>query len=96
MKFGPIPLDKAEGAILAHSLSAGGKKIRKAQVLSAGDIALLREAGVSEVIAAVLDAGDVEENAAAEQMVAAMRVAGSDARPAATGRVNLHAVAAGI
>ncbi|MGE0279815.1 MAG: NTP transferase domain-containing protein, partial [Rhizobiaceae bacterium] len=83
-------------AILAHSLSAGGKKIRKAQVLSAGDIALLREACVSEVIAAVLDAGDVEENAAAEQMVAAMRFAGIDARPAATGRVNLHAVAAGI
>jgi len=96
VKFGPVPLDDAEGAILAHSLSAGGRKIRKAQVLSAEDIGLLRGAGISEVIAAVLDAGDVEENAAAEQMVEAMRFSGIDARPAATGRVNLHAVAAGI
>jgi molybdenum cofactor cytidylyltransferase len=96
VKFGPVSLDKAEGAILAHSLSAGGKKIRKAQVLTAEDVRLLREAGVREVIAAVLEPGDVEENAAAEQMVAAMRFSGIDARPAATGRVNLHAVAAGI
>ncbi len=96
MKFGPVPIDKAEGAILAHSLAAGGKKIRKAQVLSAEDVALLREAGVRDVIAAVLDAGDVEENAAAEQIVAALRFSGVDARTAATGRVNLHAISAGI
>lgn len=96
MKFGPVPLDQAEGAILAHSLSAGGKKFRKAQVLSSADIAFLREAGVQEIIAAVLGPGDVEENAAAERMVAAMRFSGIDARQAATGRVNLHAVAGGI
>lgn len=96
MKFGPVPLDEAEGAILAHSLSAGGRKIRKAQVLSKEDISLLREAGISEVIAAVLDTEDVDENAAAQQMVAAMRFSGIDARPAATGRVNLHAIASGI
>ena len=96
MKFGPVLLDKAEGAILAHSLAVGGKKLRKAQVLSAEDVGLLREAGVREVIAAVLDAGDVEENAAAQQIVAAMRFSGVDARAAATGRVNLHAISAGI
>jgi len=96
VKFGPVSLDKAEGAILAHSLSAGGRKLRKAQVLSAHDIHLLREAGVREIIAAVLDPDDVDENAAAAQMVSAMRFSGIEAKPAATGRVNLHAMSAGI
>ena len=36
MKFGPVPLDKAVGAILAHSVNLNGKRLRKAQVLAAG------------------------------------------------------------
>ena len=77
-------------------ISAGGKQLRKAQVLTADDIRLLRQAGVREVVAAVTDADDIEENKAAEMIVAAMRYAAIEAKPAATGRINLHAEAPGV
>ena len=96
MKFGPVPLDKAVGAILAHSVNLNGKRLRKAQVLAAEDVELLRQAGIQEVTAAVIEADDLDENAAAEQIVRAMRFSSIEAKPAATGRVNLHARAAGI
>ncbi len=42
------------------------------------------------------EAGDLDEDAAAERLAAALRVTNVDARPAATGRVNLHALSAGV
>lgn len=62
MKFGDTPLSQAEGAILAHSWRAPGKSLNKGRVLSADDIATLREAGVTSVIAARLEADDVGED----------------------------------
>ena len=37
MRFGPVPVADAEGAILAHSTVAGEKRLRKARRLDAGD-----------------------------------------------------------
>lgn len=96
MKFGSVPLEKAEGAILAHSTVVGGKRFRKARVLSAEDVAAMRDAGLRDVIVAVLAEDDVEENAAAERLAAGLSFAGIEARPAATGRVNLHATVSGV
>ncbi len=96
MKFGPVPLDAAEGAILAHATNVGGIRLRKAHRLTAEDIGMLRAAGMEEVIAAVLAEDDVEENAAATRIAEALRFTGIAARPAATGRVNLHATVSGI
>lgn len=96
MKFGPVPLEEAEGAILAHSTMVGDKRFRKARVLSADDIAAMRDAGLKEVIVAVLAADDVEENAAAARLAAGLAFAGIEAKPAATGRVNLHATVSGV
>jgi len=79
MKFGPVPLDEAEGAILAHSAVIGGKRLRKARVLSADDIDAMREAGLTEVIVATLSADDVEENAAAGRLAAGLSFAGIEA-----------------
>ena len=56
MKFGPVAIADAVGAILAHATNAGDKRFRKAHLLSAADVADLQTAGVTEVIAAVLDA----------------------------------------
>ena len=36
MRFGPVPLAEAEGAILAHSLTAGAVRLRKGRMLGAG------------------------------------------------------------
>jgi molybdenum cofactor cytidylyltransferase len=94
--FGPTPLDRALGAVLAHSHRLDGKVLRKGLVLDEGAIAALRAAGRSEVIAARLEAGDIAENAAAERLAAALAAPGLTAGRAGTGRVNLHATAAGL
>ncbi|TPN88278.1 4-diphosphocytidyl-2C-methyl-D-erythritol kinase [Mesorhizobium sp. CU2] len=96
MKFGPVPIDEAEGAVLAHAVTAGEKRFRKAHRLSSEDIAALKAAGIRDVVAAVLTTGDLGEDAAATKIAAAMVHRNIEARPAATGRVNLHAEAAGV
>jgi len=96
MRFGPVSVDDAEGAVLAHAVSVGSIRLKKAHRLSSGDVRDLREAGMATVIAAVLDGGDLGENEAAARVAASLGQAGIDIRAAATGRVNLHAAAAGV
>ncbi|PWW04362.1 molybdopterin molybdochelatase /molybdenum cofactor cytidylyltransferase [Hoeflea marina] len=96
MRFGPLPLADASGAILAHSLSVGDTRLKKGHVLTGAEIAILAAAGQTEVIAAVLEPGDVGEDAAAAALGAAFAGDGIRAAAAATGRVNLHAGHAGL
>ncbi|MER8496083.1 molybdopterin-binding/glycosyltransferase family 2 protein [Mesorhizobium sp. M1312] len=96
MKFGSIPIDTAEGAVLAHATTAGERRFRKAHRLSADDVSLLKAAGISEVVAAVLASDDLSEDAAAEKIAESMIHRNIETKAAATGRVNLHAQAAGI
>ena len=46
MFFGSLPLNEAEGALLAHGLRFAEKSFKKGHVLSAADIDLLRAEGV--------------------------------------------------
>ncbi|MCX7305407.1 MAG: molybdopterin-binding/glycosyltransferase family 2 protein [Hyphomicrobiales bacterium] len=96
MKFGPVQVRDAVGAILAHATEAGECRFPKAHRLTADDVGQLTQAGVRDVVVAVLSPGDLDENAAAGKLVAGMRFAGVEAKPAATGRVNLHAASAGV
>ena len=66
MKFGPVPLDEAEGKILGHNVAGpDGKRIlRKGRALGPRDIEALRGLGRRTVYVAELDPGDIEENAA--------------------------------
>ena len=91
MKFGAIPLESAEGAILAHSVKLDRLALKKGRRLSAEDVLALRAAGARTVIAAKLERGDVEEDEAARLVAEA--VAGPTLRvdKPFTGRVNLHA-----
>lgn len=98
MKFGPVPLEQAEGAILAHSEHLPDGRLRKGQVLRQADIARLRMAGLAQVEVAVLEAGDVHEDAAAQTLAdAVLESAGGLhlSRPF-TGRVNILADAPGV
>ncbi|MDQ2088378.1 molybdopterin-binding protein [Marimonas arenosa] len=99
MKFGPVATHAAEGAILAHSVEAGGKKLRKGLVLEAAHVQALRRAGIAEVIVARLEADDEHEDVAA-QTVAKALVAGAGAglrlTRAFTGRVNVIAEGPGV
>jgi molybdenum cofactor cytidylyltransferase len=100
MRFGPVPLSEAEGAILAHSVQLPDGRLRKGCLLGAPEIAQLRATGRTEVIAARLDASDLHEDAAALAIAQALvpdpEAAGLDLRPVGTGRVNLHARTAGV
>lgn len=96
MIFGHVPVDEAEGAILAHAVQAGGQRMKKGRVLSGADVLALREAGLTEVIAARTEPNDLGEDIAAERLAGAMRTQGIRLGPAATGRVNLFAEKAGV
>jgi molybdenum cofactor cytidylyltransferase len=96
MIFGDMTPDEAEGAILAHSQKAGSETFKKGRVLSRADIAALKEAGVSHIVAARLEETDVPEDEAAAALASAL--AGKSIRAAApfTGRANLVAEEAGV
>ncbi|CCV13372.1 molybdopterin-binding/glycosyltransferase family 2 protein [Mesorhizobium sp. STM 4661] len=96
MKFGQVPIDQAEGAVLAHATTAGERRFRKAHRLSADDLSVLKAAGITQIVAAVLAPDDLGEDAAAEKITQSMIHRNIEAKSAATGRVNLHAEAAGI
>ena len=100
MRFGPVPLAEAEGAILAHSCMAGGRKLSKGRVLTGEDLARLAAEGRDEVTVARLDPGDVAEDAAAARLAAALvpdpDAAALDLTAPHAGRVNLKARGPGV
>ncbi|GAB4272047.1 MAG: molybdopterin-binding protein [Pararhodobacter sp.] len=99
MRFGPTPLDEAEGAILAHSVPLpGGGRLRKGKRLDARDIAALRALGHDPVTAARLDPTDHDEDSAALALARALAPEGSglSLHAVGTGRVNIHATGPGL
>ena len=100
MEFGSVAVEAAEGAILAHSLHAGGLRLRKGRTLSTEDIAALAGAGIAEVTVARLAPGDLSEDAAAARIAAALApdaaTLGLSVSAPFTGRVNLFAEAPGV
>ena len=96
MKFGPAPLNEAEGAVLAHSLKTANMTIRKGSVLSGADIADLRSEGITSLVVARIEPGDMAEDAAATKIGAALATPGCRLTPAFTGRVNLVSDGPGI
>lgn len=100
MRFGPVPLSEAEGAILAHSVALPEGRLRKGCTLGPREIAQLRATGRTEVIAARLDPEDLHEDTAALAIAKAVapdaESSGVDLREVGTGRVNLHARGAGV
>ncbi|MBV2360650.1 molybdopterin-binding protein [Thalassococcus sp. CAU 1522] len=100
MKFGPVPIDQAVGAILAHSVALPDGRLRKGKVIEAADLGPLEAAGLSEIIVARLDPGDVGENDAAAQLACALApeadAAGLRIGKAATGRANLFSTVIGV
>lgn len=96
MKFGPVPTEIAEGAILAHSQPLASGKLPKGHRLTAADLVSLKAEGISSVIACRLDPDDLTENEAAERLATAVKPAGLGCSPAATGRVNFYAARNGL
>lgn len=96
MIFGEFSLDVAEDLVLAHSVRLVDGKLPKGHRLSARDVATLRAAGISSVIACRIEDGDLDEDSAAEVLAESIFPANLRFSPASTGRVNIHADCNGL
>jgi molybdenum cofactor cytidylyltransferase len=97
-RFGPVPLEEAEGKILGHNVAAldGTRALRKGRPLTAEDINLLRQLGRRVVYVAELGPEDVGEDAAARRIGQAALGDGLRLSASAGGRVNLVATIQGV
>lgn len=97
MFFSSSPIsEKLEGAILAHSISAGTKRFKKGRVLSLEDIKVLSAAQIDDVMVAILDNSDIGEDLAAKKIAELVAGDGLTMSAPFTGRVNLFASANGV
>ena len=96
MIFASIAVDQAEGAVAAHSIRLSDHKIKKGQIISAHDIAVLQHHQIAQVMIARLEQGDVGENEAAERLAQALAGSGVRHEGPATGRSNLFAMHDGV
>ncbi|ARS25839.1 hypothetical protein [Sphingomonas sp. KC8] len=96
MKFGPLPVAEAAGALLAHSLALGGRRLAKGHRLTHEDVAAAHGAGLAELIVARLEPGDVGEDAAATSLAVALAGVGVTVSAPRHGRVDLLAARDGL
>ena len=96
MKFGPVLVAEAAGAIAAHTIRAGDIIVKKGAAITTEAADKLAAAGVAEVVAVRLEPGDIDENAAATRLATALAGRGVVTEAAFTGRVNLFAAVAGV
>jgi molybdenum cofactor cytidylyltransferase len=96
MKFGPVPLNQAEGGIAVHSIRKGGLVLKKGTRIGQAEIAALEAAGIPELTVARLEPDDVPEDTAAGEIAAAIAGEGVHVERAFTGRANLFAERAGV
>jgi molybdenum cofactor cytidylyltransferase len=96
MIFGPSPIDACVNCILAHALSHAAGRWRKGHVLSAADVQTLKAQGITSLVVARLEAGDVDEDAAATKLAQALGAPFIRLGEARTGRVNFYAECAGV
>ena len=96
MKFGPVAVSGAAGAVLAHSVRHEGGVFKKGRILSDGDIGILQAAGIGQVIVARLEDGDIAEDLAASAVAKAVAGPGVAVAEPFTGRANLYAESHGL
>jgi len=98
MKFGPTPIEQAEGKILGHNIAGldGRRVLRKGKPLTAEEIKKLQELGRSMVYVAEFEPDDVDENTAALRVAQAAMGKGLRFTGPSTGRVNIKSSGQGI
>jgi molybdenum cofactor cytidylyltransferase len=96
MRFETMKTAEALGAILAHSLNAGGQRLKKGRLLTERNISDLLAAGIMAVTAARLEPSDIGEDEAAAMIARSFTGEGVRTGAAFTGRANLYAAFDGI
>lgn len=96
MKFGSLPVAESNGVLLAHAIRRPGLTLKKGEWIGAGQIAALQAAGISEIIVACAEPGEVGENEAAGRLAESLAGANVHRDTAHTGRCNLMAGCNGV
>lgn len=96
MQFGEVPLEEAEGAILAHAITLAGVRIGKGRTVDSALLAAARAEGLERLWVARADPGDIAEAEAAALLGTALAGDGVAAEPPVHGRVNLKATRDGL
>ncbi len=96
MKFARVPVAESLGAILAHGTRLPGKLLPKGTVVDAATIEILHAAGITHVVAARLESGDVGEDTAAAHAAACFGGTHLRVASAETGRANIFAISPGL
>lgn len=96
MKFGPVPVAEAVGAIVAHSVRSGDVVVKKGMRLDETQAERLAAAGICDIVVARLDPDDLHEDAAAARLAASIAGEGVRIDRAVTGRANLFAECSGL
>ncbi|MBD9445390.1 molybdopterin-binding/glycosyltransferase family 2 protein [Rhizobium sp. RHZ01] len=96
MKFGSFSIDAAEGVVLAHAVKLAGGSLSKGHRIGAGDIERLRGEAIGQVIAALMEEGDVGEDEAARRLAQAIAPDHLRLSEASTGRVNVYSTVDGL
>lgn len=96
MEFGERPLGDAEGALLAHAVTLGGRRVAKGTRIDRTLLEAARAEGLERLWVARPGPHDVPEAEAAAELGAALAGPGVEARPPVHGRVNIHATADGL
>ena len=96
MKFGPVALADSVGGVVAHSLRYESFVLKKGEVVTPSHVESLRAAGVSQIVVARLEDGDVGEDEAAGALARALAGAHVRVEKPYTGRSNLFAERAGV
>jgi molybdenum cofactor cytidylyltransferase len=89
MKFSTVSVNKAKGAILAHSTRLPGRILKKGHLLTKDDITFFTEEGMKQITVARLGSNDIPENEAATLITRVLAGKNVTATNAFTGRCNL-------
>jgi len=94
--FKLLPLNKSLKYILAHSIIADGKKIRKGTMLSKKDLVALKKAGFKEIYVFKTSLNDIKENDAANKIARYLSDNNVVCKKAVNGRADLYSKVNGM
>ncbi|MCL7997251.1 molybdopterin-binding protein [Brucella sp. 21LCYQ03] len=96
MIFGNWPIEETEGAVLGYAITAGTQNFRKGTLLTHDHLDILKQHGITHILAAHLEHDDIPENEAALSVAEILISENIEAGKTVTGRINLFARNAGL
>ena len=96
MKLADFATADCLGLILAHRQTSSSVNLKKGTILTEPILAQLQKNGVTSLVCAKPEDGDIHEDVAAERLARALSPATVALTRAATGRVNIRTLQRGI